>query len=284
MLWSEWANGASFTTVSPPVAYNGALYKCITPYTKIAGEYPDTQTDYFAEVTGSGSGSGGVSTSTENDWTAIQNFDAGITASGLAITINVLSDIKFGADNWLDDSKGNGDSNYLWSADKIFDQLALKSDATHVHNGAYQPFDANMITWPPGVTATEIGYVDLTSSAQTQIDEAMARSTPVFQAADPTTASAPKRWYVNTATGHTWYRETNALVDVSAGTYTLDAVQYTLTISPPDHATISYASDILCGTGGSDCTQDYNNGTVLTGITVTPDSGYSCNTSGGWRW
>jgi hypothetical protein len=54
MLWSEWANGASFTTSSPPVAYNGALYKCIAPYTKSAGEYPDTQTEYFAEVTGSG--------------------------------------------------------------------------------------------------------------------------------------------------------------------------------------------------------------------------------------
>lgn len=54
MLWSEWSNGASFTTSSPPVYYNGALYKCIAPYTKSYGEYPDTQTDYFAEVTGSG--------------------------------------------------------------------------------------------------------------------------------------------------------------------------------------------------------------------------------------
>lgn len=54
MLWSAWADGVSFTTTSPPVAYNGAIYKCVAPYTKVAGETPDTQTDYFAEVTGSG--------------------------------------------------------------------------------------------------------------------------------------------------------------------------------------------------------------------------------------
>lgn len=56
MQWSEWADGASFTTSSPPVAYNGSLYKCTTPYTKVAGETPNTQTEYFTEVTGAGTG------------------------------------------------------------------------------------------------------------------------------------------------------------------------------------------------------------------------------------
>ena len=56
MLWSAWADGVSFTTTSPPVAYNGGIYKCVAPYTKVAGETPDTQTGYFAEVTGSGGG------------------------------------------------------------------------------------------------------------------------------------------------------------------------------------------------------------------------------------
>ena len=52
LLWSEWANGTSFTTSSPAVQYGGKLYACIAPYTKTAGETPDTLTDYFAEVAG----------------------------------------------------------------------------------------------------------------------------------------------------------------------------------------------------------------------------------------
>lgn len=47
-------------------------------------------------------------------------------SGGFTITIGDLSDVKFGTDPWLDDTKGNGDTNYLWSADKIYDQLAGK--------------------------------------------------------------------------------------------------------------------------------------------------------------
>jgi hypothetical protein len=54
MLWSEWANGAAFTTASPLVNYNGKLYKCTAPYTKVNGHTPDTQTSYFAEASGAG--------------------------------------------------------------------------------------------------------------------------------------------------------------------------------------------------------------------------------------
>lgn len=221
MLWSEWADGVSFTTSSPPVAYNGSLYKCTAPYTKVAGETPNTQTEYFSEVTGSGGGiahatsdgnyyasrngawasldgvfltptgsaanltsfpsslatdaevatavsgkanssafasavafeaafgwapgSGSISLSTEQDWTAVQNFDGGLTASGITLTLAALSDVKFGTDNWVDDTKTSGNLNYLWSSKMVFDQLALKSDTTHTHTGTYEPSDANII-------------------------------------------------------------------------------------------------------------------------------------------
>ena len=82
MLWSEWADGASLTTSSPPVAYNGSIYKCIAPYTKTAGEYPDTQISYFAEVTGSG-GAGDIEGVTAG---------SGLTGGGTSSTVSIAID------------------------------------------------------------------------------------------------------------------------------------------------------------------------------------------------
>jgi hypothetical protein len=44
----------------------------------------------------------------------------------------------------LDDTKGNGDTTFIWSADKTFDQLALKAASDHTHTGVYEPADANI--------------------------------------------------------------------------------------------------------------------------------------------
>ena len=44
--------------------------------------------------------------------------------------------------HWVgDDTAGNGDTNKVWSADKIFDQLALKSATTHTHSYASIVYD-----------------------------------------------------------------------------------------------------------------------------------------------
>ena len=51
----------------------------------------------------------------------------------------------------------------------------------------------------------------------------------------------------------------------------------TLTATAPSHGTIS-GTGIACGTGGSDCSEAYDSGTVVP-LTATPDSGY---TFGGW--
>lgn len=44
----------------------------------------------------------------------------------------------------INDSAGNGDTNDVWSADKIYDELATKSATTHDHSGTYQPLDADL--------------------------------------------------------------------------------------------------------------------------------------------
>ena len=49
--------------------------------------------------------------------------------------------------------------------------------------------------------------------------------------------------------------------------------RYTLTVTTPTHGTIS-GTGIACGTGGTDCTETYDPGTVVP-LTATPDTGYN---------
>jgi uncharacterized repeat protein (TIGR02543 family) len=49
--------------------------------------------------------------------------------------------------------------------------------------------------------------------------------------------------------------------------------RYTLTITTPTHGTIS-ATGISCGTGGNDCAETYDYGTVVP-LTATPDASYA---------
>ena len=53
--------------------------------------------------------------------------------------------------------------------------------------------------------------------------------------------------------------------------------RYTLTVTAPTHGTVS-GTGITCGTGGSDCTETFDYGTVVS-LTATPDTGYDF---GGW--
>ena len=57
------------------------------------------------------------------------------------------------AQTWitLDDTGTNGDTAKIWSADKCYDQLALKADASHNHSGTYQPLDSDLTTYA-GIT------------------------------------------------------------------------------------------------------------------------------------
>jgi uncharacterized repeat protein (TIGR02543 family) len=58
---------------------------------------------------------------------------------------------------------------------------------------------------------------------------------------------------------------------------TFAILPYTLTVTMPTHGTVT-GNGINCGTGGSDCSETYNYGTVVA-LTATPDTGYDF---GGW--
>lgn len=65
-------------------------------------------------------------------WTVSGNtitMGSGAVLSGLgSLSLAAATSYKIGSNAWLDDTKGNGDTGYLWSADKIYDQLVLKQD------------------------------------------------------------------------------------------------------------------------------------------------------------
>lgn len=62
----------------------------------------------------------------------------------------------------IDDTKGNGDTTYIWSADKVFDQLALKQGAdTDLDTYATLPPSANFQTLSGHTFAQMRGDLDL---------------------------------------------------------------------------------------------------------------------------
>ena len=58
---------------------------------------------------------------------------------------------------------------------------------------------------------------------------------------------------------------------------TFTVTRYTLTVTPPTHGTVT-GTGVTCGTGGTDCTETYDSGTVVA-LTATPDANYNF---GGW--
>ena len=48
--------------------------------------------------------------------------------TAVALNLGALTDLQFGGATMVNDAKTNGDTNFLWSADKTYDELALKAD------------------------------------------------------------------------------------------------------------------------------------------------------------
>jgi len=99
-------------------------------------------------------------------------------ATSISFVAGALTDMKIldtaqpvNGSVWVDDTlayEATDDEKHLWSIAKVGQLLAGKQ-ATLGAN-AYQAYDANLITWPSAVSATEVGYLDgATSSIQTQL-------------------------------------------------------------------------------------------------------------------
>jgi len=48
--------------------------------------------------------------------------------TAIALNLGALTDLQFGGATMVNDAKTNGDTNFLWSADKTYDELALKAN------------------------------------------------------------------------------------------------------------------------------------------------------------
>lgn len=81
--------------------------------------------------------------STENSWTAVQNFNAGLTATGLTQNLTSWVDWTF-AGTQIVNANGTGD-NQLLPASVIISRLAAKADGVHTHPGVYEPVDPTIL-------------------------------------------------------------------------------------------------------------------------------------------
>lgn len=96
------------------------------------------------------------------DW----SFSAGIEASNIKLNLGSLSDLTIGNAQMVDDTKGNGDANFLWSADKTFDQLATKQ-ATLVSGTNIKTINGSSLLGAGDLTISggtgTSGYVELSA-------------------------------------------------------------------------------------------------------------------------
>lgn len=91
----------------------------------------DSDLTTWATVTPSANGKSLVSAATYATMRGLLDLEAGTDFYSIA-----AADAAFLENAQLDDTKGNGDTTYIWSADKIYDQLALKVTTTDINTAA----------------------------------------------------------------------------------------------------------------------------------------------------
>lgn len=301
MLWSEYGVGAYFDTMSPQVSYNGLLYKCINPYVKTLGEYPDTQTEYFTEVAGAGGGiahatsDGAYYASKNGAWSNL----TGVFAAPLGTDDNYVTDAEktkliglVGVPTLTEGQTvigGTGGTptavstaslsrstvSDLWSGTGY-----MKTDGTADAGGAMTypgagniAYTSNGTTWGTMGLSTSVATPGSdaaipTEQAVREAISAVSISAPTIQSADPTSASA-QGWYAATGSGDIFYKSSAGLFTI-AGTYTADA--YTLTADMID---ANGTDAVIVPVGGTARTTD-GDWTGLSGtvnFTITPASG-----------
>jgi len=178
-------------------------------------------------------------------------------------------------DGLIDDTATNGDSDKLWSADKIYDTIMLNKGVSTL---------ATLSDWPVGLTPSKLGYVgNVTSDIQAQI-AAINVGSPVTNIPASKDAVCIKGQYAYSADGLTRYDcvstnswRTSTLVDSMqiAETY------YTLSVTPPANgnaitcADSNLVTNINCGNGSAVCSSQVVAGNEITGITAVAASGYT---------
>lgn len=102
------------------------------------------------------------------DW----SFSSGLEASNISLNLGSLADLKIGNAQMVDDTKGNGDTNYLWSADKVFDQLATKQ-STLVSGTTIKTINGNSLLGSGDLTISggsgTSGYVSLSAAPYSDV-------------------------------------------------------------------------------------------------------------------
>jgi len=117
-----------------------------------------------------GSGSGAPADATYIVQTADGNLtnaqDLASLATGILKSTNGTGIVSIAVDGTdylapsrIDDTKGNGDTDYVWSADKVHDQLALKEDLLVNEAGLYSALSDVSQFYEPG-DAAELATVD----------------------------------------------------------------------------------------------------------------------------
>lgn len=81
------------------------------------------------------------------------------------INLDAATDYKWGGNALLDDTKGNGDSGYIWSADKIYDELAAAKKVNNLGS-----FTSPITTNPYSLTAANSYNVVLWYGATGEVD------------------------------------------------------------------------------------------------------------------
>jgi len=181
--------------------------------------------------------------------------------------------------------QATGDGTYAWTdrIDGLIDDVGVASDSTLRSSLFVQTYVlANkgataiegLSDWPGGVTPTELGYIgSVTSDIQSQIDNINSTSISSVNE-DPALPAAGQMWFntsdhsfnVAQATGKTKF----------AGTFTLNQVYYTLTVSDPGNGDVITCSDsdlsapLNCGNTNADCNASVLQSSLITGLNATP--------------
>jgi len=159
--------GGHIIAANNSTAYLGGTYTLSgTPdFSRAFAEATNNSAIFDAGITSSGAATGvrymAINNSTLQGFTTTElpGDEAGTLATGgiFGSTESYLATSK------IDDAKGNGDTGYIWSADKSFDQLAMKLDSTKVGtvtNAKYCVGDASN-----NIQCTADGGTGLTDSA-----------------------------------------------------------------------------------------------------------------------